>query len=292
MTSSAGAWHTQTTHINTSNRVTWLRSFIVVIIIIIINIVSSYHHDCSTTYCVTVATAGDDHDSAGRYTDKVTWHPGHIITVTAMWRYIRCRRRWRRQFWWRRSAASTRPMSTYVIFTRENLATHVDRCRNFCPVCHVTQPRHERHHNELITAITSLLVRWLTHGLRADTAWTTVAQCDAVSMLVSLCVTACAFGAHWLLVNFSQTVANESAPIQLAQCRFPGLAISNAKILIYFSNKIYGSNFIKPHSETVMVWNYQNADCSLRRKFYCVIYCNFRHIFVPYTAQSIPALIL
>jgi len=31
---------------------------------------------------------------------------------------------------------------------------------------------------------------------------------------------------------------NESAPIQLAQCRFPGLAISNAKILIYFSNKI------------------------------------------------------
>ena len=27
---------------------------------------------------------------------------------------------------------------------------------------------------------------------------------------------------------------NESVPIQLAQCRFPGLAISNAKILIYF----------------------------------------------------------
>ena len=27
---------------------------------------------------------------------------------------------------------------------------------------------------------------------------------------------------------------NESAPIQLAQCRFPGLAISNAKILIHF----------------------------------------------------------
>ena len=29
---------------------------------------------------------------------------------------------------------------------------------------------------------------------------------------------------------------NESAPIQLAQCWFPGLAISNAKISIYFSN--------------------------------------------------------
>ena len=54
---------------------------------------------------------------------------------------------------------------------------------------------------------------------------------------------------------------NESVPIQLAQCWFPGLAIFTAKILIYFSNKIYGSNFIKQHSETVMVLNYQNADC-------------------------------
>ena len=46
---------------------------------------------------------------------------------------------------------------------------------------------------------------------------------------------------------------NKSAPIQLAQCRFPGLAISNAKMLIYFSNKIYGSNLSKQHSEIVMV---------------------------------------
>jgi len=48
-------------------------------------------------------------------------------------------------------------------------------------------------------------------------------------------------------------IGKESAPIQLAQCRFPGLAISNGKILIYFPNKIYGSSFIKQHSETVMV---------------------------------------
>ena len=27
----------------------------------------------------------------------------------------------------------------------------------------------------------------------------------------------------------------------------------NAKILMYFSNKIYGTDFIKQHSETVMV---------------------------------------
>ena len=32
---------------------------------------------------------------------------------------------------------------------------------------------------------------------------------------------------------------NESVPIQLAQCRFPGPTISNAKILIYLSNKIH-----------------------------------------------------
>ena len=35
----------------------------------------------------------------------------------------------------------------------------------------------------------------------------------------------------------------------------PGLAFSSAKILIYFSNKIHGSNFIKQHSETVTVRN-------------------------------------
>jgi len=58
-------------------------------------------------------------------------------------------------------------------------------------------------------------------------------------------------------------IRNESAPIQLAQCRFLGLTISSGKILIYCSNKTYQSNFIKQHSETVMVWNYQNADCSL-----------------------------
>jgi len=41
--------------------------------------------------------------------------------------------------------------------------------------------------------------------------------------------------------------------MQLTQCRFPGRAISNAKMLIYFSNKIHGSNFIEQHWKTVMV---------------------------------------
>ena len=48
-------------------------------------------------------------------------------------------------------------------------------------------------------------------------------------------------------------IGSESVPIQLAQCWFPGLAISNAKIRIYFSNEIDESNFIKQHSETVAV---------------------------------------
>jgi len=41
----------------------------------------------------------------------------------------------------------------------------------------------------------------------------------------------------------------------LAQCRFPGLDnhFCSDKILIHFSDKIYGSNFIKQHSETVML---------------------------------------
>jgi len=34
-----------------------------------------------------------------------------------------------------------------------------------------------------------------------------------------------------------------------------------------------------------MVWNYQNADCSLRKKI-IVIYYNFRHTFVPYEEGS------
>ena len=36
---------------------------------------------------------------------------------------------------------------------------------------------------------------------------------------------------------------------------------------VHFSTKIYGSNFIKQHPETVTVWNYrQNGDCSLRNE--------------------------
>jgi len=52
----------------------------------------------------------------------------------------------------------------------------------------------------------------------------------------------------------SVTIGNESVPIQLAQCRFPVLVISNARVSIYFSNEIYQSNSVKQNWETVMVW--------------------------------------
>jgi len=55
-----------------------------------------------------------------------------------------------------------------------------------------------------------------------------------------------------LCVPTRQLLGNESVLIQLTQCWFPGLTISNAKIYI-FSNKIFGNNFDKPLSETVML---------------------------------------
>jgi len=74
-----------------------------------------------------------------------------------------------------------------------------------------------------------------------------------------------------------------SAPIQLAQCRFHAWqAISNAKILILFFKWNIRKQFYQTAlSETVMVWNYQNADCSLKRKFYLYFFLIFgKHSFL------------
>ena len=50
-------------------------------------------------------------------------------------------------------------------------------------------------------------------------------------------------------------IGNESVPIQLAQCRFPGLAISNAneKYKYTFQVKYTEALFVKQHVETIMV---------------------------------------
>jgi len=52
-------------------------------------------------------------------------------------------------------------------------------------------------------------------------------------------------------------------------------------MLISLVLKSFIKKITKRHSETVTVLNYRNADCSLRKKNYRVIYYNFRHTFVP-----------
>jgi len=48
-------------------------------------------------------------------------------------------------------------------------------------------------------------------------------------------------------------IGNDSVPIQLAQCWFPGLAISNAKYKYIFQTKYPEAIFVEQHAETVMV---------------------------------------
>jgi len=48
-------------------------------------------------------------------------------------------------------------------------------------------------------------------------------------------------------------MGNESAPIQLARCRFPGLAIFNAKILIYFFQIKYAEAILS-NSARKLLW--------------------------------------
>jgi len=76
-------------------------------------------------------------------------------------------------------------------------------------------------------------------------------------------------------------IGNESSPIQLAQCRSLGLAISNAKILVYFSNKIHGSNLSNSTRKLLQFEITEMLIAVLEKKF-TVIYYNFRHTFVPY----------
>ena len=66
--------------------------------------------------------------------------------------------------------------------------------------------------------------------------------------------------AHWeaLILNKSPIetlpVGNESVPIQLAQCRFRGLAISSAKILIYTFFQIKYTKAILSNSTRKLLW--------------------------------------
>jgi len=53
-------------------------------------------------------------------------------------------------------------------------------------------------------------------------------------------------------------------PIQLAQCWFPWLAISNAKIQIYFSNKIHRTNFITQRRQNLVSSDSTTVEISCR----------------------------
>jgi len=92
----------------------------------------------------------------------------------------------------------------------------------------------------------------------------------------------------WTLSGSSTTslkcIGNESAPIQLALCQFYGLAISNAKILKYFSDKIY--RFYQTALGNCYCFKLPKCWLQFKKKIYRVIYYNFRHTFVPYTATT------
>jgi len=62
-------------------------------------------------------------------------------------------------------------------------------------------------------------------------------------------------------------MGNESVPIQLAQCWFPELAILNAKLKIYFSNKIYGSNLSNSTRKLLLFEITEMLTAVLRNKF-------------------------
>ena len=66
----------------------------------------------------------------------------------------------------------------------------------------------------------------------------------------------------------SQSIGNESVPIQLAQCRFPGLAISNAKMFqIKYTEAILSSSARK------LLWfEIGKMLTSLKRQFRLVWY--------------------
>ena len=77
-------------------------------------------------------------------------------------------------------------------------------------------------------------------------------------------------------------------PIQSAQCWFPGLAISNAKIPIFFSNKIYGSILSNSTRKLLRFEITKMLIAVEKSKIYYLIYYNFRYTFVPCRIVTLP----
>jgi len=79
---------------------------------------------------------------------------------------------------------------------------------------------------------------------------------------------------------------NESVPIQMAQCRFSGLARSNAKILIFFQTK--HAEAILSNSTRKLLWfEITEMPIAVQKTWICcVFYYNFPHTIVPYAPYA------
>ena len=67
-------------------------------------------------------------------------------------------------------------------------------------------------------------------------------------------------------------------------CKFAKLGLPFPMLIykyILFANKIYENNFVKQHSKTVMVWNYQNTDYNFKNKFIVLFIIIFGTISFP-----------
>jgi len=78
-----------------------------------------------------------------------------------------------------------------------------------------------------------------------------VADCYTTRLLIF--ALQCESGAYAVKLCVRCPLVNENAPIQLPQCCSLGSPFPVLKYIYIFSSIIYGSNFIKQHSETVMV---------------------------------------
>jgi len=82
-------------------------------------------------------------------------------------------------------------------------------------------------------------------------------------------------------------IGNDSVPVQLAQCWFPGLAISKAKIYKYIFQIKYTEATLSNSTQKLLWFEIiKMLIAVLRNIFFCVIYNNFRHTFVPYARQT------
>ena len=81
---------------------------------------------------------------------------------------------------------------------------------------------------------------------------------------------------HIIIIMFSSNTAVASRPSGTKVCRYNwhsagSLGWPFPVIKCKKSNKTYGSDFIKQHSETVMGLDNQNADCSLKMNLLCYL---------------------